>query len=174
MDFSSTQYIYLSIYFLGFKDRLSDISLDAKESSNLSNQDLEISLQKGLGIDKHAVSSQSSASNLTSLVSHISYSNCTEVLLTPDDFTSPSHSNLSTQSAYVHHEETKTPVSSKCDSATRLSDGIDSLPVEPSTLQRRKSSQHSATSSPSREVAEIMAPTKGLHLGKVSHELTYQ
>lgn len=144
---------------------MSDISLDAKESTNRASRDLEMSIQKGLGMEKLAVSSQSSASNLTSLVSHINYSNCTEVLLTPDDFTSPSHSNLSTQSSFSHHEEQKN-TASKCDTTTRLSDGIDSLPVEPSTLQRRKSSQHSATSSPSREVAEIMAPTKGLHLGK--------
>lgn len=147
-----------------FKDALSDISLDAKESSNRASRDIEMSIQKGLGMEKLAISSQPSASNLTSLVSHINYSKCTEVLLTPDDFTSPSHSNLSTQSSFSHHEEQKN-TASKCD-ATRLSDGIDSLPVEPSTLQRRKSSQHSATSSPSREVAEIMAPTKGLHLGK--------
>lgn len=150
----------------GFKDGLSDISLDAKESTNRATRDIEISLQKGLCMEKLAVSSQSSASNLTSLTSHINYSKCTEVLLTPDDFTSPSHSNLSSQSSYAHLEDTKNNVS-KCDSATRLSEGIDSLPVEPSTLQRRKSSQHSATSSPSREVAEIMAPTKGLHMDEV-------
>ncbi|XP_035228571.1 enhancer of mRNA-decapping protein 4-like [Stegodyphus dumicola] len=145
-----------------YKDGLSDISLDSREPSNRSAKDLDVSIQKGLCIDELPVTSPSTS--LTALPSHIAtFSNCTEVLLTPDDFTSPSHSNLSGQNSFSHREEVGNSAL-KCNSGNSLVDGIDSLPVESSTLQRRKSSQHSATSSPSREVAEILAPTKVLHL----------
>ncbi|GFS92307.1 enhancer of mRNA-decapping protein 4 [Nephila pilipes] len=154
-----------------FKDGLSDISLDSKEASNRSVKDLDLSMPKGLcGVDELSLVSQSTPTSITSLPTHISsYQKCAEVLLTPDDFTSPSHSNLSGQNSFSLHEDL-TSSSTKCDSISHLPDGIDSLPVEPSTLQRRKSSQHSATSSPSREVAEILAPTKVLHLDEIANE----
>ncbi|XP_055929956.1 enhancer of mRNA-decapping protein 4-like [Argiope bruennichi] len=154
-----------------FKDGLSDISLDGRESSNRSVKDLDISMTKGLcSVEDLALVSQSTPTSLSALPSHIStYPKCTEVLLTPDDFTSPSHSNLSGQSSYSMHEDLSSSAQ-KIESVSHLPDGIDSLPVEPSTLQRRKSSQHSATSSPSREVAEILAPTKVLHLDEITNE----
>ncbi|CAL1278496.1 unnamed protein product [Larinioides sclopetarius] len=154
-----------------FKDGLSDISLDGRDSSNRSVKDLDISITKGLcNVEDISLVTQSTPTSLSALPSHIStYPKCTEVLLTPDDFTSPSHSNLSGQSYSSMHEDLSSSAQ-KCESVSHLPDGIDSLPVEPSTLQRRKSSQHSATSSPSREVAEILAPTKALHLDEITSE----
>ncbi|GFQ69841.1 enhancer of mRNA-decapping protein 4 [Trichonephila clavata] len=154
-----------------FKDGLSDISIDSKEASNRSVKDLDLSMPKGLcGVDELSLVSQSTPTSLTALPTHISnYQKCAEVLLTPDDFTSPSHSNLSGQNSFSLHED-MTSSGVKCDSISHLPDGIDSLPVESSTLQRRKSSQHSATSSPSREVAEILAPTKVHHLDEITNE----
>ncbi|XP_071039309.1 enhancer of mRNA-decapping protein 4 [Parasteatoda tepidariorum] len=133
-----------------YKDGLSDISVDLNTSSRSRKDD--ISLQKNLCIDDLSITSPPAA---TSLPSHIStYSNCSEVLLTPNDFTSPSHTNLSAPDSFTHPED----VSTKCE-------GIEV--VEASSLVRRKSSQHSATSSPSREVAEILAPIKILNLDEI-------
>ncbi|XP_054714115.1 enhancer of mRNA-decapping protein 4-like isoform X2 [Uloborus diversus] len=149
-----------------YKDGLSDVSLDARDASNRSVKDLDVSLQKGMCVDELSSPSPSNSANLSALPSHMTnFSNCTEVLLTPDDFTSPSHSNLT-----VQNYQDAANSASKCDSSSNLTDGIDSLPVEPNTLQRRKSSQHSATSSPSREVAEILAPSKVLHLDGMGNE----
>ncbi|KAG8183617.1 hypothetical protein JTE90_025168 [Oedothorax gibbosus] len=74
----------------------------------------------------------------------------TTLLLTPDDFTaSPSHQTAAPGSNAEH-----LPVVS-----------TEAVP------QRRKSSQHSGASSPSREVAEILAPNKELlHLDEMEQE----
>ncbi|GIY27632.1 enhancer of mRNA-decapping protein 4 [Caerostris darwini] len=156
-----------------FKDGLSDISHDGKDSPSVSVKDLDISANKSLcSIEEIPLMAHSPSASLSTLPSHMSnFSKCTEVLLTPDDFTSPSHSNLSGSNSFSLHEDinSSTP---KCHSVSQLPDGIDSLPIEPNTMQRRKSSQHSATSSPSREVAEILAPTKVLHLDEIVNETT--
>lgn len=154
-----------------YRDRLSDIHMDAQDSKSESENDL--SAEKGITpSNPNAVLSPPSASLssnvLGSVSSHLSnYKTCDDILLTPEDFTSPSHTTV--PSTAINNSYVKLP--SVEETSPRLPpheknsepDDIPSIPAESGVVPRRKSSQHSSTSSPSREVAEILDHSKLLN-----------
>ncbi|XP_023242329.1 enhancer of mRNA-decapping protein 4-like [Centruroides sculpturatus] len=162
----------------GYHDKLCDLSLEVREVPKQSEESVTMLL------DSAASSSTVISPSIRSpLTSHLqSYKGCGEVLLTPDDFTSPpaagtippvstySHSPLSLplkQMEDVNHVSSppKSPIDKRDDNEVAETETSEPLP-DSSILPRRKSSQHSSTSSPSREVAEIMAPSKLLNSGE--------
>lgn len=162
----------------GYHDKLCDLSLEVHEVPKQTEESVTMLL------DSAASSSTVINPSIRSpLTSHLqSYKGCGEVLLTPDDFTSPpaaatippvstySHSPLSLplkQIEEVNHVSSppKSPIDKHSDNEVPETETSEPLP-DSSIIPRRKSSQHSSTSSPSREVAEIMAPTKLLNSGE--------
>ncbi|XP_067139323.1 enhancer of mRNA-decapping protein 4-like isoform X1 [Centruroides vittatus] len=162
----------------GYHDKLCDLSLEVREVPKQNEESVTMLL------DSAASSSTVISPSIRSpLTSHLqSYKGCGEVLLTPDDFTSPpaagtippvstySHSPLSLplkQMEDVNHVSSppKSPIDKRDDNEVAETETSEPLP-DSSILPRRKSSQHSSTSSPSREVAEIMAPSKLLNSGE--------